>query len=490
MSTLHSYKSRDPQFFYEFITTKLQIQIKESNLIKMNVGHYQNSFEILCKIGSGGFGDVFKVKNKSSNEVYAVKVIDFIAKELTDKHKRDVYKEVEYLKRIDNKYIVHCMDAWREMDVVYIQLEICSQNLTNILEIKPQVFQREPKFPMNSYEYIISCEIFREVLECVQYLHGLSFIHRDFKPDNILISDNSLKGRFVKLCDFGLVTKHDNIIHNKTVNKHTAEVGTDRYIAPEVIFGAKYNHKCDIHSLAVIGGDIFETNVLTDLDNKQPYSLANSQLNGPVAHLKQVLDQMLVRRWNERPECSEVLAKYNEWSIDKNILANDAEFESTLEGVHAIETQIRERDEIALSVGTWILPVQTDFRANHIIHSYADYANYGNHNSIHNNSTRANYGINDRSNINSKYDIKAKSKNFMGRSAILITKYMSGRTVVNTAVERLKETKIPAFTFCYPTFLSMEKFVKKYPNFSDDYRDYQMNYTGGYWRINNQLLIY
>ncbi|CAG2177410.1 unnamed protein product [Oppiella nova] len=221
---------------------------------------------MLCKIGSGGFGDVFKVKTKSNSEVYAVKVIDFIAKELTDKHKRDVYKEVEYLKRIDNKYIVHCMDAWREMDVVYIQLEMCSQNLTNILEIKPQVFKRLPKESMNSYEYIISCEIFKEVLECVQYLHGLPLIHRDLKPDNILISDNSLNGRFIKLCDFGLVTEHDNIIHNKTLNKHTADVGTERYIAPEVIFGAKYNHKCDIHNLAVIGGDIFGINVLTDLD--------------------------------------------------------------------------------------------------------------------------------------------------------------------------------------------------------------------------------
>ncbi|CAG2168293.1 unnamed protein product [Oppiella nova] len=72
-------------------------------------------------------------------------------------------------------------------------MELCSESLQNILQRKPQEFGRQSGEPLNCYEYFISCEIFREILECVQYLHELNpqIIHRDLKPDNILIDRNS-----------------------------------------------------------------------------------------------------------------------------------------------------------------------------------------------------------------------------------------------------------------------------------------------------------
>ncbi|CAG2172220.1 unnamed protein product [Oppiella nova] len=71
---------------------------------------------------------------------------------------------------------------------------------------------------MNLIEYFISCEIFKELLECVQYLHELNpqIIHRDLKPDNILIAENAREGRFVKLCDFGLAALHNYLNPNHT----------------------------------------------------------------------------------------------------------------------------------------------------------------------------------------------------------------------------------------------------------------------------------
>ncbi|CAG2180901.1 unnamed protein product [Oppiella nova] len=97
-------------------------------------------------------------------------------------------------------------------------MEYCSQSLRNILQIKPRVFGRQLGDSMNSYEYFISCEIFRELLQCVQYSHELSpqIIHRDLKPENILISYDPKHNRFVKLCDFGLAT-----IHDKDANSYT-----------------------------------------------------------------------------------------------------------------------------------------------------------------------------------------------------------------------------------------------------------------------------
>ncbi|CAG2176018.1 unnamed protein product [Oppiella nova] len=116
------------------------------------------------------------------------------------------------------------------MDSYYIQMELCSESLRNILKHKPKEFDRQSGESMNCYEYFISCEIFREILECVQYLHELNpqIIHRDLKPHNILIDRNGRNGRFVKLCGFGLATVHDK-------SKHTADVGTIGFIAPEVV---------------------------------------------------------------------------------------------------------------------------------------------------------------------------------------------------------------------------------------------------------------
>ncbi|CAG2172809.1 unnamed protein product [Oppiella nova] len=122
---------------------------------------------------------------------------------------------------------------------------------------------------MDLYEYFISCEIFRQILKCVQYLHELNpqIIHRDLKPDNILIAHNVRNGRFLKLCDFRLATVHDKRIHYRTTRKHTADIGDMRYQSPEVGQGRKYGHKSDIYSLALIGGNIFDVDSTTVFNN-------------------------------------------------------------------------------------------------------------------------------------------------------------------------------------------------------------------------------
>jgi serine/threonine protein kinase len=76
-------------------------------------------------------------------------------------------------------------------------------------------------------------------------------IHRDLKPANILIS-YGLNGRFVKLADFGLST-----FHEFEGQSHTQNIGTHKYMAPEVLYGKKYDTKADIHSLGVILREIF-----------------------------------------------------------------------------------------------------------------------------------------------------------------------------------------------------------------------------------------
>ncbi|CAG2173575.1 unnamed protein product, partial [Oppiella nova] len=166
--------------------------------------------------------------------------------------------------------------------------------------------------------------IFKEILECVQYLRELNppVIHRDLKPDNILLAKTVRNGRFFKICDFGLATVH----------QHSSDKGDLKYQAPEVGQGVVYNHKIDVYSLAIIAEkDIFEIH-LEDKLYLEKYSDNEIMKKGTIK-LTQVFHSMSYfnwayphipgPHWTDRPECSQVLSGYNLWSIHENCLKTD-----------------------------------------------------------------------------------------------------------------------------------------------------------------------
>ncbi|CAG2108563.1 unnamed protein product, partial [Medioppia subpectinata] len=211
----------------------------------------------MSAIGSGSFGTVFKVKHRLDDKIYAVKRVLF--GDFSEEKKQKILKEVQSLAKLDSEYVVKYYHSWLESNHLFIQMEFCSQSLKSILKDKPIVFERQPEDQINDvFEYFISCEIFKELLECVQYLHSSDppVIHRDLKPENILINVNIKYNRCVKLCDFGLATDHN--IDGHTDSRYTHSVcGTFGYMAPEVLTGKRYNHKSDIFSLHAIGEHLF-----------------------------------------------------------------------------------------------------------------------------------------------------------------------------------------------------------------------------------------
>ncbi|CAG2105701.1 unnamed protein product [Medioppia subpectinata] len=213
-----------------------------------------DNFEKLQTIGRGGFGEVYlyHVRHKIEHEIYAINMVKL--NDTNDNCKRQkILKEVQNLKTLLSEYVVNYHNSWLEANHLFIQMDYYKQNLQTIIANKHIVFGRQPEEPMKVYEYFISCEIFKELLECVKYLHDSCspVIHRDLKPSNVLISQNSKNSRFVKLCDFGSATFHD-----KTSMSHYKNVGTSRYIAQEVN-NSRYTIKVDIYSLGIIAFDLF-----------------------------------------------------------------------------------------------------------------------------------------------------------------------------------------------------------------------------------------
>jgi serine/threonine protein kinase len=178
--------------------------------------------------------------------------------ELSDEIKEEFLKELRIEAKIRSDYTVNYNNSWIENnEMLYIQMDLCFNTLKGIIEQKQNEFKRNCLEVMTSLEYYISSELFKEILEAVNYLHSLKppIIHRDLRPTNILITEG-LNGRFVKLGDFGLAT-----IHKFDEQEHTKGLGTAGYVAPEVWKGRNYDMKADIFSLGVVSQYLFDVDI-------------------------------------------------------------------------------------------------------------------------------------------------------------------------------------------------------------------------------------
>ncbi|CAG2173326.1 unnamed protein product, partial [Oppiella nova] len=187
---------------------------------------YDIPFDVISKLGEGGFGQVYKVKYRNDEQFYAMKKC--LLNDLTEKEKQNVLNETQSLIKLRSEFVIQYYYSWIEDNCLYFQMELCLDNLNNVFKIKKSLFNEL----MPCFEFYISLEIFRELTKCVQYLHESDpqIIHRDLKPDNVLISMDG----DIKLCDFGLAKNVHNIdSYNMSKANHTGDVGNVDYMAPE-----------------------------------------------------------------------------------------------------------------------------------------------------------------------------------------------------------------------------------------------------------------
>ena len=193
-----------------------------------------SNYELCNYIGKGGFGRVYKVKHKLSNQYRAMKIIHF--KTSSDNVLDTIQKEINILKSLDHPNIIKVYEFFKTEKYIYIINELCTggELFDKILDVK-------------YFSESVAKNIMKQLFSAMSYCHEKGIIHRDLKPENILIesSEEKYKDFFhIKIIDFGTCE-----ILKK--GKLTEQIGTSFYIAPEVLRNG-YNEKCDLWSCGII----------------------------------------------------------------------------------------------------------------------------------------------------------------------------------------------------------------------------------------------
>jgi eukaryotic-like serine/threonine-protein kinase len=189
-------------------------------------------YDLLEKVAEGGMGTVYKGRHRLGGEVVAVKVVP-----------PHIASNPIYLKRFEQEYnaaraldhpnVVRALDFGREDDSPYLVMEFVEgESLGQRLDREHRLSEAE------------AIRIITEVAQGLDRAHALGLVHRDVKPDNVLLTNDGK----VKLTDLGLVKEIDADLN---LTRTGRGLGTPHFMAPEQFRNAKNaDARCDIYSLA------------------------------------------------------------------------------------------------------------------------------------------------------------------------------------------------------------------------------------------------
>ncbi|KAL6571111.1 hypothetical protein OROGR_000661 [Orobanche gracilis] len=187
------------------------------------------NYHVIELVGEGSFGKVYKGRRKHTGQTVAMKFIMKHGK--TDKDIHNLRQEIEILRKLKHENIIQMLDSFESPQEFCVVTEFAQGELFEILE-------DDKCLPEEQVQAIA-----KQLVRALHYLHSNRIIHRDMKPQNILIGAGSV----VKLCDFGFA----RAMSTNTVVLRSIK-GTPLYMAPELVREQPYNHTVDLWSLGVI----------------------------------------------------------------------------------------------------------------------------------------------------------------------------------------------------------------------------------------------
>ncbi|KAL9324420.1 hypothetical protein ACSQ67_009277 [Phaseolus vulgaris] len=246
-----------------------------------------DDFEIIKPISRGAFGRVFLAKKRTTGDLFAIKVLkkaDMIRKNAVE----SILAERDILITVRNPFVVRFFYSFTCRDNLYLVMEYLNGgDLYSLLR------------NLGCLDEEVARVYIAEVVLALEYLHSLRVVHRDLKPDNLLIAHDG----HIKLTDFGLskvgLINSTDDLSGPAVNgtslleedetdvltsedqwerrKKRSAVGTPDYLAPEILLGTGHAYTADWWSVGVI---LFELLVgIPPFNAEHPQNIFDNILN-------------------------------------------------------------------------------------------------------------------------------------------------------------------------------------------------------------------
>lgn len=262
-----------------------------------------DGYHVRARLGGGAFGEVFRVYDPERNCELALKRLHL--ERLYDvERRRDLLNsaktELEAASRVRHPGVARVHAIGTDADGV----EYIVQEFVDGKSLRDKM----PKDASVPFPNVLSCLL--HVADSLHALHLAGVVHRDLKPDNILVRDNGLP----VLVDFGVA----HLAGSWLVNEH-AIAGSLGYMAPEQALGKRVDARSDLYALGVIGfewltgilpvwprGETFEE-LARDLARRKPRRIADFRSDIP-ADVDSLIMSLLSKKPHDRPSDARVLA--------------------------------------------------------------------------------------------------------------------------------------------------------------------------------------
>lgn len=251
------------------------------------ISQLANRYEIISCIGQGGMADVYKARDTILNRMVAIKV-------LRPKLANDpmtlvrFQREASAASRLSHPNVVDIYDVGEYEGLHYIVMEyVRGRTLKQLISQRGALGQDE------------AVNIMKQLTGAVAQAHQHHIIHRDIKPQNILIKDDGT----VKITDFGIAVAADSV--QLTLNN--AVMGSAHYLAPETAQGKDPNPQVDIYSLGIVFYELLTGDV--PFHGKTPTEIAIKHLRNPMpfprdfnASISQFVENIVLKATAKNPE--------------------------------------------------------------------------------------------------------------------------------------------------------------------------------------------
>ena len=262
-------------------------------------------FRLIAKLGEGSMGTVFKAEQVSKKRLVALKVMN---KDLASRpgYVARFHREARAMARLDHPNLVRCYAAGEAHGFIYLAMEYLDGG------------SLQDRIAKGSLSVSESVTMNIAIARGLQAAHESGLIHRDVKPDNVLLTKSGIP----QITDLGLAKAADDDAAGLT--QTGIGIGTPLYAAPEQMKDAKnVDARCDIYSLGclfyccLVGKPPFEADSLLGMikaKEKGTYIPASVAKPGVPPVLDRILTKMLAKRPEHRYDSCEEVSQELEWS--------------------------------------------------------------------------------------------------------------------------------------------------------------------------------